>query len=135
MGASGANKNISFRCTYEVKDINEDIHIINNKVGMKINEEIESKIKILNNGQKEKLILKKKFNRKGKNIIDFIIEEKLNNISFMFNKCSTLKSIDFISFEIDKVTDMDGKFQECNELEYLDLSNFKTSKVTDMNRI
>ena len=66
---SKVDKNISFRCTYEVKDINEDIQIINNTNEKFINEEIESKIKILNNGQKEKLVLKKKFYKTGKNIL------------------------------------------------------------------
>ena len=82
--------------------------------------------------KKEKLILQQKFNNIGNNTIDFIIEEKLNNMSFMFNNCTSLKEINFIQFETDKVTKMNSMFQECNELEYLDLSNFNTSNVTDM---
>ena len=129
---STIDKNISFTCIYDVKDINDDIQIINNTNGSYINEEIQSKIKILNNGQKEKLVLKKKFERKGKNSIHFIIEGKLNNMSYMFNQCSSLKYIYFISFETDQVINMKAMFQECNELEYLDLSNFNTINVTDM---
>ena len=49
----------------------------------------------------------------------------------MFNKCSRLKAIEFISFKTENVTRMIGMFQECNELEYLDLSNFNTINVTD----
>ena len=127
------DKNISFICTYDVKNINDDIQIINNKDGNYINREIESKIKILNNGKKEKLVLKKKFDRKGINIIDFIIEGKINNMKYMFNKCHKLKEIKGINnFNTTKVTIMNGMFQECNELEYLDLSNFNTSNVIDM---
>ena len=129
---SGINKKISFRCTYEVKDIDNDIQIINNTNGKYINDEIKEKITILNNGQKENLEMKKKFDSKGKKIIDFIIEKKLNNMSYMLYKCSTLKSIDFIYFETDQVSNMYSMFYECSELEYLDLSNFNTSKVTDM---
>ena len=129
---SPINENISFRCTYEVIDTNNDIQIINNTDGIDINEEIELKIKILNNGQKENLVLKKKFDKTGKNIIDFVIEGKLNNMSFMFNKCFSLKSIDFISFETGHVINMSGMFQHCNELEYLDLSKFNTSNIIDM---
>ena len=82
----------SFRCTYEIKDYNAT-QIINNcfKNNMLLNEEIESKIKILNGNKKEKLIFKKKFNKLGINTIDFIIEEKLNNMSFMFYNCTSLK--------------------------------------------
>ena len=56
------NNKISYiKCTYEVKDINNDIQIINNGVIKTINEELESKIKILNGDKKEKLILRKNF--------------------------------------------------------------------------
>jgi len=126
--------NINFRCTYEIKDkdINNYIQIINNRNGKYINNEIEAKIKILNNGEKEPLIFKKKFASEGINVIDFIIEGKLNNLSFMFNQCTTLKSIDFIDFETEQVTNMTAMFQTCKELKHLDLSNFNTSNVTDM---
>ena len=82
---SKKDKNISFSCTYEVNVINNDIQIINNRFGKYINKEIETKIKILNKGQKEKLVYKKKFDGKGKNIIDFIIVGKLNDMSFMLS--------------------------------------------------
>ena len=127
-----AKKNISYiKCTYEIKD-NNDTQIINNTDGKNTNEEIGKKIKILNGDKKEKLIFKKKFSDIGINIIDFIIEEKLNNLSFMFKNCSSLKEISFNSFKTDKVTKMKAMFLQCNELEYLDLSNFDTSYVTDM---
>ena len=117
------NNKISFSCTYEVEDIYNDIQIINNTNGEYINEEIESKIKILNNGQKEELIFKKKFDKKGKNIINFIFEGKLNNMSYMFSQCSTLKYINFISIDTEKVIDMKAMFQGCKELEYIYLNS------------
>ena len=120
------------KCIYEIKDNNNYIQIINNRGETIINEEIESKVKIWNNGKKENLIFKKKFNTKGKHIIYFIIEKPLNNMMLMFNNCSSLKEINFISFQTNNVINMKGMFQECNELEYLDLSNFNTSNVTDM---
>ena len=58
---------ISFRCIYDVKDYHE-IRIIND-TGYKdyyipiINEEIKSKIKIINNNNKEELIFNKKFDK------------------------------------------------------------------------
>ena len=122
---------VSFRCTYIVRNLDE-IQIINDRDEFSINEEIKSKIKILNNNKKEELIFRKKFNKIGLNIIDFIIEEKINNMSFMFNQCKTLKEIEFISMENALITNMKAIFQECNELEYLNLYDFNASNVTDM---
>ena len=122
---------ILMKCTYEVKD-NEEIRIINDRNSESINEEIEKKIKILNGNKKEKLIFKKKFNKIGRNTITFICEEKLKNISFLFLNCSSLKEIEFISFDTSEVTLMIETFSQCKELEFLDLSSFNTSNVTDM---
>ena len=129
--ASNINEKISFRCTYDIKDYNEQ-QILNYRGIKEVNEEIKSKIKILNGNQKEELIFKKKFNKIGYNIIDFIIEERLTNTSFLFNECKSLKKVEFFSFDTSEVTNMRAMFQECNELEYLDLTNFNTSNVTDM---
>ena len=63
------------KCIYEISDYNYN-QIINNTDGSEINKEIKSKIKILNNGKKEKIIFKKKFDKTGMKIIYFIIEEK-----------------------------------------------------------
>ena len=87
---SNVKNKVSFRCTYEIKDYNE-IRIINYSNGDFINEEILTKIKILNSNKKEELIFKKKFNKLGYNTIDFIIEENLNDMSCMFSGCSSLK--------------------------------------------
>ena len=88
------------------------------------------------NGNKiEKLIFSKKFNKLGKNTITFICKEKINNMNFMFNDCSTLKEIEFISFDTSEVTSMKETFRKCSELEYLNLNNFNTSNVTDMENI
>ena len=57
---SNFNKGISYiECTYDIKDINAETQIMNNRGEVFINEEIESKIKILNGNQLEKLTLKK----------------------------------------------------------------------------
>ena len=85
------NDNISYiKCVYNVKNYNE-IQIINYKGKTASNEEIESKVKIWNGEKAEKLIFKKKFDKLGINVIYFIIEEKLSNMSFMFSKCTSLK--------------------------------------------
>ena len=52
-------RNFLYKCTYDIKDIDNEIQIMNNKGEKYINGDIESKIKILNNGKKEKLVFKK----------------------------------------------------------------------------
>ena len=128
------NKISYIKCTYEILDYN-NIQIINNRDGTEINKDIESKIKILNNGKEEKLIFKKKFDKTGIKTIYFSINKKLNDMSFLFNNCSTLKTIDFISCDTDNVTNMRAMFQSCRKLENLDLTNFNSSKVINMNRM
>ena len=119
------------KCTYNIKHKNE-IQIINNTALNEVNEEIEQKIKILNGKKKEKLIFKKKFNKLGLNTITFICEEKLNNMNFMFNNCTELRRVEFISFDTSHVTLMEALFELCKELEYIDVTNFNTSNVTSM---
>ena len=78
------NENISYiKCVYDIKDYNET-QIINFRGEKTINEEIESKVKIWNDGKAEKLIFTKKFDKLGINVIYFIIEEKLTNQCFNY---------------------------------------------------
>jgi len=97
------------RCNYDVKDDNL-VQIMNNRGEKYINEEIESKIKILNGDKREPLVFQKKFSSPGMNTIIFIIEGNLNNMSYLFNKCSSLKKVEFFSFENIQVTKMIAMF-------------------------
>ena len=96
------------KCTYDIKDDSET-QIINdiyeNEFVFLINEEIQKKIKIWNNNKIEKLVYRKRFEKLGTNTIYFIIEEKLNDMRFIFNKCISLKQIQFISSQTEEVTD------------------------------
>ena len=121
------------KCTYQVNDVSKTIRIINNKCGDETNNDLEAKIKILKGGKEEKLIFTMKFDNPGTKIIYFIIEGKLNNMSYMFRNCSTLKEISFVRVETDQVTNMNSMFSGCYILENADLSNFDTINVTDMN--
>ena len=126
--------NFHIRCSYDISDTNEEIQIINdrNLNGDNINKEISSRITILNNNLKEKLIFKKKFNKIGNNTIDFNIEGKLSNMSYMFSECKNLIKIEFISINTSDVNSMKGMFMNCEELKYINLSDFDTSAVEDM---
>ena len=128
------NKKSYISCTYDIKDFNET-HIINDRGEKYINEEIGAKIKIMNGNRIENLTFKKRFNKLGINIIKFIIQEKLNDMSYLFNKCSSLKSVNFYNVETIQVNRMVAMFQFCKELEFLDLTEFKTSNVNDLSNI
>ena len=84
------------KCTYDIKDFKET-QIINDEYLYEINYDIEPKIKIWNNNQRERIIFKKKFDKLGLNTIYFIIEEKLFDMSFMFFNCVSLKQVKFIN--------------------------------------
>ena len=104
-------KEISYiKCTYDIRDYNST-QIINYKGITYINEEIESKIKILNGDIIEPLVFQKKFNILGMNSIIFIVKEKLINMSYLFNGCISLKKIEFFSFETTQTTDTCAMFQ------------------------
>ena len=53
-------------------------------------------------------------------------------MSCMFNKCSSLKSIDLSKFNTNNVTNMSFMFYRCSSLNSIDLSKFNTNNVTNM---
>ena len=55
----------------------------------------------------------------------------VTNISFMFNNCSSLTSLDLSGFDTSKVTTMLLMFYNCKSLTDVNLSSFDTSRVTD----
>lgn len=55
------------------------------------------------------------------------------DMSYMFDGCSRLSSLDLSNFVTDNVTDMRAMFSECTSLENLFISNFNTARVTNMN--
>ena len=58
--------------------------------------------------------------------------EKVNNMSWMFNSCYHLKSLDVSNFNTENVEYMTGMFIGCSSLSILNLSSFNTAKVIDM---
>lgn len=56
----------------------------------------------------------------------------VTNMAHMFHSCSHLSSINLKSFNTENVTDMRGMFNDCKSLTSLDLRTFKTDKVRYM---
>ena len=57
---------------------------------------------------------------------------KVRSMSYMFQYCPKLTTINLSSFDTSNVTTMDSMFDYCKGLTTFDLSNFNTSKVTNM---
>ncbi len=56
----------------------------------------------------------------------------VNNMTYMFYRCSGLTSLDLSPLDTSNVTDMSYIFNGCSGLTSLDLSSFTTSNVTNM---
>lgn len=63
---------------------------------------------------------------------DNVDTSNVTNMSFMFDYCSSLTTLDVSHFDTSKVTDMRNMFSNCRNLTTLDLSHFDTSNDTDM---
>ena len=68
----------------------------------------------------------------GDNLVTSKTFENVTNMSYMFQKCEKLTSLDVSNFDTSNVTNMQGMFTTCSSLTNLDVSNFDTSNVTTM---
>ena len=51
--------------------------------------------------------------------------KNIDDMSYMFSRCTHLKKIDFTNFNTDNVTDMTGKFYKCSSLKLERFNSFK----------
>ena len=58
--------------------------------------------------------------------------ENVTDMSYMFNDCQSLTSLDLSNFNTQNVTNMRCMFYGCHALKSLDVSNFNTQNVTRM---
>ena len=58
--------------------------------------------------------------------------KNVTNMSYMFQKCSSLGILNASNWDTSKVTTMSGMFQYCNALNTIDVSNWNTQNVTNM---
>jgi len=157
------------------EDINRDIKIISsfeqfkresNTKNVEVDEyckfgnekEIKENCKIKINNEIIPFSYYYKFEKKGKNIIQYSFINKLKKTDFMFDGCESISTIDLSNFytqniinmtcmfancktliniylsyfNTQNVTSMSGMFQYCNTLININLSNFNTQNVTSM---
>ena len=65
----------------------------------------------------------------------FLQTDRTENMSHMFEKCSSLITLDLSSFDTSWVEDMGYMFAECESLKTLDLGHFDTRHVTNMDAL
>ena len=64
--------------------------------------------------------------------IENLNTQNVTDMSWMFNCCYALTSLDVSNFNTEKVTNMSNMFGSCEKLSSLDLSNFNTKRVENM---
>ncbi|MBO4850843.1 MAG: BspA family leucine-rich repeat surface protein [Prevotella sp.] len=64
--------------------------------------------------------------------MEYLNTSEVTTMRSMFNKCSSLVTLDLSTFNTSKVTNMAGMFNDCAKLTSIDLSSFNTSNVTTM---
>ena len=89
-------------------------------------------IELIINGKKNSLSDKFEL-KKGENIIELIIKNKLTNLSYMFFKCDSLKNIDGLkNFDVSEAKDFSHMFQSCSSLsDIISLENWDVSSGTN----
>ena len=97
-----------------------------------ITTDLEKYCELFINEKKINFCWKYKFEKEGKYEIKIILNQLLKYMSCMFNKCSSLTSLNLSNFNTINVNNMNGMFSECSSLNSLDLSNFNTINVKDM---
>ena len=75
---------------------------------------------------------KYKFEKEGKYSLKILFKRSIKNMSYMFNKCSSLISLNLSHFNTNNVLNMQGMINTCSSLTSLNISNFKTNNVKDM---
>lgn len=67
--------------------------------------------------------------------IENINTENVSTMSYMFNYCRKLESLDLSGWNTSKVTNLHSMFDFCESLESVNLGSFNTSQVTNMGRM
>ena len=67
--------------------------------------------------------------------LEYLNTSMVNDMSNMFNGCTTVSELNLDGFDTSNVEQMEGMFMYCLSFTTLDLSGFSTSNVTNMSRM
>ena len=136
-------------CTYDSNNLLTDIKILDENGSILNSVQLEydpvtkfissyKKIKYDCNGQD--VISSLDPNYKDKAVLGTNVQIALNsgcyifsNMSYMFNGCNSLTTLDVSNWDTSNVTNMSDMFNDCNALTTLDVSKWNTSNITSMN--
>ena len=77
--------------------------------------------------------LKSEIEKQGENVVIRDLDVSLiEDLSFLFNGCENIRTLDLSGWDISNVWDMNSMFYACSNLKSLDLSGWDVSKVKDM---
>ena len=110
-GKKNIDLNNSIKCIYTIKNIEEEVKIINyNDENKKM---ISNYCVLYLNDEKINFCEKYKFLKKGKYEIKIKFKKYLNNMSYMFSGCSSLTSLNLSNFNTNNVNNMRSMFSHC----------------------
>ena len=125
------------KCEYYIKkeNIGQKVQVYNNQnnIEKKIN-----RFTIYEGSEKKEEIIDGKylFNKEGRYFIKYYFDETIDDLSSMFYNCPSLYKVNTISFsDNNKIKNISKMFEKCNYLKEIDLKNFKTKNVTDMSHM
>ena len=67
--------------------------------------------------------------------LEYLNTEKVTDMSYMFDRCLSLTSLDVTHFNTANVTNMRNMFSSCSALTSLDVTHFNTANVTNMRKM
>ena len=131
-------------------DVNKDIQIINSFENVKRihklkieksdyiyknEKEIKDSIVIKINDNEIKFSYSYKFKNIGKFKIDYIFQNDITNLNYLFYECKNITNLDFSDYYSSKINNMENMFFNCKSLISLDLTNFETESVVSMRKM
>ena len=122
---NNANYLNEIKAIYYINDVNSKVKIINEP-----NDALN--IDLFINGEEKNFNTEYQFEKKGEYSVEFKFNEELTDLSSLFMKITTLKSIDLTGLKTNKVKSMDKLFQDCISLEKVNLNYLDTSQVKSM---
>ena len=96
----------------------------------------EDKLSIIINDEKQDVLDEYYFNKKDAKVLTVLLQEEGKNpvtdMSYMFNNCKNLVSVDFSNWNTSNITSMEAMFQLCSLEDFNQISNFNTKNLENI---
>ena len=78
------------------------------------------------------ILIGNKFNKDNNYKLSIKMEKTLKDLSYLFYKCFSYKTINLYNFDTLQVLTMKEMFSSCHNLEFINFYNFNTQNLIDM---